>query len=225
MCGRFTLTAAPDAIAVALGLPASPSLHPRYNIAPTQAAAIVRAGADGATRRLDLAQWGLIPSWAKEPGIGVRLINARAETLAEKPAFRKALRERRCLVPADGFIEWVPQGKLKQPYWITLQDRAVFVFAGLWESWKPTPDSAPVVSFTIITTDANEALRKIHTRMPVMLPPEAHHAWLDPQQRDPEVVLPWLTPCAWAGLSIQPVSRRVNNARNDDRECLEPSVQ
>lgn len=223
MCGRFTLTAAPDAIAVALGLSSTPSLHPRYNIAPTQAAAIVRAAADGATRRLDLAQWGLIPSWAKEPGIGVRLINARAETIAEKPAFRRALRERRCLVPADGFIEWVPQGNLKQPYWVTLQNRAVFAFAGLWESWKPAPDSAPVESFTIITTDANEAVGKIHTRMPVMLPPEAHRDWLDPHSRDPAAVLGWLTPCAWAELSLQPVSRRINNARNDDQECLEPS--
>ncbi len=222
MCGRYTLTVPPSAIATAFGLTSVPALQPRYNIAPTQAAAIVRSAAAGVERTLDNAHWGLIPSWAKNPSMGVRLINARAETLSEKPAFRTALQRRRCLVPADGFIEWVADGKLKQPWWITLETREPFAFAGLWESWKPKDAAAPIESFTIITTEANDSVRAVHTRMPVMLPPEAHEDWLDPERRDTSALMSWLAPCAWAKLHLQPISRRINNARNDDPECVAP---
>lgn len=218
MCGRFTLTTPASALALAFGLEAPEAITPRYNIAPTQVVAIIRAASSA--RRLTQARWGLIPSWAKDAAIGARLINARAETVAEKPSFRRALRAQRCLIPADGFFEWSTEGRTKQPYLIRLAGAPAFGFAGLWESWRPPDGGAAVESCTIVTTEAHPTLRRLHDRMPVILPPESHGPWLDPDRHDPEEFRRWLVPCTWAELTVQPVSRLVNDARRDGPECL-----
>jgi putative SOS response-associated peptidase YedK len=186
MCGRFTLATNLGAIAKRFGVARFlDGGAPRYNIAPTQPVIVVN---DDGTRRLTQMQWGLIPSWAKDPAIGNRMINARAETVATKPAFRVALRKRRCLIPADGFYEWQPVGRRKQPVYITLKTREPFSFAGLWETWT-APDGQEVKSCTIITTDANALLKPIHDRMPVILTREAEGVWLNPAIQDPERLL------------------------------------
>ncbi len=191
-----------------------PNLSPRYNIAPSQQAPVVRADAAGG-RTLGLLRWGLIPSWAKEAKIGYRMINARAETVAEKPAFRSAFRHRRCLVPADGFYEWRKQGTVKQPTRITRADGAPFAFAGLWERWR-APDGALIDSFTIITTAANELLRPIHERMPVILDPADFGPWLEAGGVER------LVPYTDAKLEAVPVSTRVNSPKHDDPACIAP---
>ncbi len=197
-----------------------PNLPPRYNIAPSQEAPVVRADAAGG-RVLAPMRWGLIPSWAKEAKIGYRMINARAETVAEKPAFRSALRHRRCLVPADGFYEWRKLGTVKQPYRITRADGAPFAFAGLWERWR-APDGGLIDSFTIITTAANELLRPIHDRMPVILDPADHGPWLDTDGVAPAEAARRLVACADAKLAAVAVSTRVNSPKNDDPACIAP---
>jgi len=171
MCGRYTLTTPADHLRKVFGLAGvSGDLRPCFNIAPGREVAVVPNGAD---RRLHFFRWGLIPSWAKDAAIGNRLINARAETLAEKPSFRNALRRRRCLIAADGFYEWQGEGRSKIPFYIRLRSREPFAFAGLWETWRP-PEGDAVSSCTIITTQPNEMLAAIHRRMPVILPPEQH---------------------------------------------------
>lgn len=172
MCGRYSITTPVEGMRRVFGFPERPNLEPRYNLAPTQSAPIVRLGEDG-RRHLASLRWGLIPSWAKEAAIGSKLINARSETLAEKPSFRGPLKSRRCLVPADGFYEWLKTDAGKQPYRIALADGGVFAFAGLWDRWA-LPGQDAVESFTIITTAANELLSPIHDRMPVMLDPAAY---------------------------------------------------
>jgi putative SOS response-associated peptidase YedK len=164
-------------------------------------------------------RWGLIPSWADDPKIGYKLINARAETVAGKPAFRNAFRQRHCLIPADGFYEWHAAGtKAKQPWHIRRKDGRPFAFAGLWEHWN-APESPPVESCTIITTDANEVVRPIHDRMPVILDPADYAAWLDP--RDPTIAQELLRPCPAEVMTAFPVSSMVNNPKNEDPRCLE----
>jgi putative SOS response-associated peptidase YedK len=219
MCGRFTLATPGQTIAEAFELAAAPELEPRYNIAPTQPVAVVRVG-EG-RRELSLMHWGLIPSWAKEAGIGARMINARGETVAEKPAFRGPFRSRRCLVIADGFFEWKREGERKQPYYITMRDRRPFAFAGLWDRWAAT-GAPPVESCTIVTTAPNEVLAPIHDRMPVILPPASHAAWLDPAVRESERLQPLLQPFDASAMLAYPVSPRVNNPRNDDRDLIAP---
>ncbi len=179
MCGRFTLTINPDELQQQFGLSEAPptQLAPRYNIAPTQAVAVIANNSD---RKLELFQWGLIPSWAKDPKIGSKMINARAETLAEKPSFRTALKRRRCLVVADGFYEWKKTGSGKTPMYIQLKDGQPFGFAGLWEAWQ-SPDDGLIKTCTIITTTPNALLAEIHYRMPVILPREAYDTWLAPE--------------------------------------------
>lgn len=222
MCGRYTLTTPPQVLAEYFGLDTVPThLVPRRNIAPTQPVAVVRALPDG-TRHLDLVRWGLIPSWAKDARIGTRLINARAESAAQKPAFRAALRHRRCLVPADGFYEWRKAGSRKQPYWVGFEGRAPFAFAGLWEHWEDRDAGHVLESCAILTTDANALVRRLHDRMPVILPPDAWSAWLDPRNEDTAALARLLAPCPEHGMIAYPVSRAVNNPRNEAPDLLEP---
>lgn len=220
MCGRFTLTVDPDDLREAFGLSAPPSsdLAPRYNIAPSQPVAVI---ANGESRALELFKWGLIPSWAKDPKIGNRMINARAETLAEKPSFRTALKKRRCLVLADGFYEWKREGKLKTPMYIQLKDRRPFAFAGLWETWN-SPEGEWIKTCTIITTTPNALIEKIHDRMPVILPPKAYDLWLSPGELPAEKTLPLLKPFAASQMRAVAVSPLVNNPRFDSPECVAP---
>jgi len=222
MCGRFTLSN-PDAeqLAAQFGVAALPDLRPRYNIAPTQPVAAVRRAAGKAIREMALLRWGLVPAWAKDPTIGVRLINARAETAAEKPSFRVAFRRRRCLIVADGFYEWQKQQSGKQPYYIRLRGGRLFAFAGLWERWTG-PDGQEIESCTLLTTAPNDLLRPIHKRMPVILHPDDYALWLDPAVGDRQRLQPLLRPYPAAEMEAYPVSRRVNNPRNDDPRCIEP---
>ena len=194
-----------------------PNLPPRYNVAPTQNVPIVRRPKDTDGRELVLARWGLIPSWAKDTKIGYRTINARAETVAEKPSFREAFKRRRCLVVADGFYEWQKQpGGKKQPYFISAASDGPLAFAGLWETWKD-PEGDRVESCTIIVTEANDLLRPIHDRMPVILQPGDFDPWLDAPPQDAQTMLK-----PFAGdMTLYPVSSRVNNVRNDDPSCIE----
>jgi len=207
-------------LAEVFGLDDVPELAPRFNIAPTQAVAAVRARADG-RRELVALTWGLIPSWSKDRVIGGRMINARAETVAEKPAFRAALRARRCLVLADGFYEWQQLGTRKQPHHIRMRDGRPFAFAGLWERWTP-PDGDPVESCTIITTVPNEVVAPIHDRMPVILAPADLDRWLDPSSRDPAAVAALLRPYPAGDMTAYPVSLRVNSPGADDPSCVVP---
>lgn len=220
MCGRFTLTISPAELQDQFGLTERPSadLAPRYNIAPSQAVAVVTNSED---RKLEFFQWGLIPAWAKDPKIGNKLINARAETLAEKPSFRTALKRRRCLVVADGFYEWQKTATGKAPMYIQMQDGRPFGFAGLWEVWQP-PDGSLLKTCTIITTEPNALLAPIHNRMPVILPPEAYEAWLHPGELLAEEVLPLLRPFDAARMKAVPVSTRVNRPGFDAPECILP---
>jgi len=219
MCGRYFLDAEAEELAGYFGLASIPALLPRYNIAPSQSVAAVRAGTGG--RELAALRWGLVPAWSKEEKSSFSLINARAETVAEKPAFRNAFRRRRCLIPAAGFYEWQVRPGGKQPWCIRSSDGRPLAFAGLWEHWEG--DAGRVVeSCTIVVTEANETVRPIHERMPVILDPAAFDLWLDPNVRDPARLQPLLRPCPAARLSAYPVSRRINSPANDDPECLRP---
>lgn len=194
-------------------------LAPRYNIAPGQPVAVIPNCKE---LRLDHFQWGLVPSWAKDVQIGNRLINARGETVAEKPSFRAALRRRRCLVPADGFYEWYqqPGERTKTPLAFRLQPPALMAFAGLWEVWQ-APDGGELFSMTIITCAANSFMAPYHERMPVILPAEHYAEWLDPCERDAKELLPLLQPYPASKMAAFPVSTRVNNVKNDDASCLQ----
>jgi putative SOS response-associated peptidase YedK len=220
MCGRYTL--ATDLKQVAKRFDASadeiPAISPRYNIAPTQKVIVV---SDEGKRTIKQMRWGLIPSWAKDPAIGNRMINARAETLAEKPAFRAALKKRRCIIPADGFFEWKKLGKVKQPVHIVLKSREPFGFAGLWEHWK-SPDGEEILSCTIITTEANELLKAVHERMPVILTLEAEAVWLDPKIQEPEKLLPLLKQFPSDKMEFYPVSKEVNSPTFDKPSNILP---
>jgi putative SOS response-associated peptidase YedK len=215
MCGRFTLALPAETLREFLQLAQAPNLSPRYNIAPTQPVAVARFDEGRDERVLDMLRWGLIPSWATDPAIGARMINARAESVAVKPAFRQAFRQRRCLVPADGFYEWNTTGTGKQPYHIRRSDGGPFAMAGLWERWRDELGGA-VESCTLITTDANDLVRPIHNRMPVILPREAFGLWLEPGRADARQLLGLLTPYAGDDLVAVPVSRRVNRPDLDD---------
>lgn len=218
MCGRFVQATPGEVIAQVFGLDAAPQLTPRYNVAPSQHAAIVR---EEGGRRLVPCRWGLVPSWAKDPTIGNRLINARAETLAEKPSFRKALAFRRCIVPATGFYEWRREGATKTPYFIRLASGLPMGLAGLWERWQP-PEGPAVETFAIVTTEANPFMAAIHDRMPAILPPEAFALWLDPQLRDATRVQELLAPAPPGWLEAYPVARQVSNPAYDAPDCIEP---
>ena len=218
MCGRFVSSSPPDEIARYFDAepPAEAALEPNYNVAPTSDIYVVLV--DGGTRKVAPHHWGLVPVWAKDPGIGSRMINARAETLADKNAFKHAYRKRRCIVPVDGFYEWqkVPGQKTKQPYFIHRPDEEPLAFAGLWEEWKGADrdGTESLRSATIITTEANETMAPIHDRMPVVLPPTAWDDWLDPDNADLESLSGLLVPAPPQILTLRPVSTDVGNVRN-----------
>ena len=264
MCGRFTLRAASSVVAEHFALFELPPFTPRFNIAPTQPVPVIRlapgtvpvfAGTmrsmvaktglspsdderrSAPRRELVFLRWGLIPAWAKDPSIGNRMINARAETVAEKPAFRTALRKRRCLLAADGFYEWQAGGRRKQPYFIRLRDDRPFAFAGLWEMWEErrgdgtgtgpnlAADSGPVPvrsieSCTLLTTGPNDLMRPIHDRMPAILAPDDYAAWLDPAVQEPTQLLPLLRPYPSEAMVAYPVGTLVNSPANDVPECV-----
>ena len=225
MCGRYTLTSPLEGVRQVFDFIEQPNLAPRYNIAPTQEVAAVRLGDEG-QRYFGWLRWGLIPAWAKDATIASRLINARGETVAEKPSFRAAFAKRRCLIPADGFYEWKTENGAKQPYRITMQagpekGARVFAFAGLWESWTNPEDQSIWQTCTIITTEANESLAAIHHRMPVILDPADYEVWLDPAQKR-EALVRLLVPYKTAMVSYR-VSPTVNKAAVDDASLIEPS--
>lgn len=223
MCGRMLLTTPVSDLQRIFGVSDKPNLGAHWNIAPTQDVPIVRREEDG--RRLVLAHWGLVPFWAKDPSIGARMINARAESVADKPAFRDALRKRRCLVPLDGFYEWTAAGARKQGHVIRRRDRATFALAGLWDLWRgPKGGPAlerPLESVTVVTTTANRTLSALHERMPVVLGEGDWERWLDPATPLPDAEA-LLRPAPEDWLDAVPVGPRVNNVRNDDASCLDP---
>ncbi len=248
MCGRFTLSTPEEILRDVFQIPlasavghsrvtdsppptppatarprdseATVTWRARYNVAPTQGVLAVRQLAADEPRRADLLTWGLIPSWADDHRIGARMINARSETLRQRPSFRSAYKSRRCLVLADGFYEWKMTPEGKQPLLIRVGGGAPFAMAGLWERWRG-PGDTPIESCTIITTQANDVMSRVHDRMPVILPDVHHALWLDPGFKDTEQLSPLLVPRASDGMSLTPVSKRVNNVRNDDATCVE----
>jgi putative SOS response-associated peptidase YedK len=222
MCGRYSLHTHPEVIALYFKLGLLPEITPRYNITPGTNVLIIRQDPQKG-RIADLYRWGLIPSWAKDPAIGNKLANARAETVAEKPSFRSAFKRWRCLIPASGFYEWKAVAGRKQPYYIRPMGADLFAFAGLTERWMG-PDGL-VHTCSIITTDANELMRGIHNRMPVILAPEDHAAWLDPANQATEKLKALLKPSPTNLMAAHPVSTRVNTPKNDAPALLEPVVK
>ena len=219
MCGRYTHKLTWPQIVelyrLTGGADPPPELHPRYNMAPTQMAPVIRQGAAG--REFALMRWGLVPSWAKEASIGNRMINARSETAAEKPAFRAALRTRRCLVPANGFYEWQKTAGAKQPWWIGMKDDEAFAMAGLWEAWRDPGDGSSLLTFTILTTEANALLAPIHERMPVIIDPADYEAWLAGP-----AFAPLMKPFPADRMTAREVSTWVNSPAHDDPRCEAP---
>lgn len=224
MCGRYSLKTPADTLARHFRLSKIPSVSPRFNIAPSQPIAVVRIPAPQDDRECVQVRWGLIPSWAKDPAIGNRMIIARAETVSEKPAFREALARSRCLVPADGYYEWQRRdrmGQRKQPFYIRLRDGRPFAFAGLWERWTG-PDGKAVETCAILTTEPNESLREIHDRMPVILDPNDYDQWLDPYLRQAQLLQPLFRPYPPEDMTAYPVNLRVNDPSHDIPACIEP---
>lgn len=239
MCGRFTLHHSLEEVAARFQLQQIEyNLQPRYNIAPSQPLAVIRQEAETGARLLEGYQWGLVPFWAKDPQIGNRMINARAETIADKPAFKNALKRRRCIIPADGFYEWkTPEVKAddqpvkarsskakagpRQPTVIGLKDDAIFGFAGLWEEWH-APDGSPLRTCAIITTAPNQLMASIHDRMPAILRPEDEALWLDTAASDVPELLRLLRPYADEPMRAYPVSQLVNSPGSDVPACIEP---
>jgi putative SOS response-associated peptidase YedK len=227
MCGRYALTTPSGVLAALYRLANKLDYEPRYNVAPTQIVPVIMQGSGGGGeepggREIVPMRWGLIPSWAKDPSIGSRMINARSESAAEKPAFRQAFRLRRCVVPASGFYEWRKLGAKKQPYFIARADGQPLSLAGLWEMWTDHASGKEVKTFTILTTNANDMLRPLHDRMPVVLEPEECDRWLDPEEGDAGKLSAMLKPAADGVLAVHPVSPRVNSPANDDPLLVEP---
>jgi putative SOS response-associated peptidase YedK len=222
MCGRFTLTADPAQLQESFPeVSFPPQSGPRFNIAPSQPVLVLP---NDAKNMADYYVWGLIPSWAKDPMIGSKLINARAETLGEKPSFRGSYKYKRCLVFADGFYEWQAQAgsKTKIPHFIKLTSGKPFALAGLWDEWH-SPDGSQVKSCTIITTEPNELMSRLHNRMPVILPETAYAQWLDPSPQKPEALQNLLVPYPTKQMAAYPVSTLVNSPGNDRAECVVPA--
>lgn len=220
MCGRFTLIDLPTRFLEYFGVELAAGFTGSYNIAPSQQVLTVRVAPDSGRREPTTMRWGLVPAWAKDVGVGNKLINARAETVADKPSFRAAFRRRRCLILADSFYEWVKEGKHKQPYRIMRVDGAPFAFAGLWEVWQAA--GPPLTSCTIITTAANEMMRPYHHRMPVILPPARFDAWLDPTLDDRGVLEAMLEAPSGGELTAYPVGTQVNRPGSNSPDLVEP---
>ena len=224
MCGRFSLAVAPELLQqhFQIEMGAVAAFQPRYNIAPSQPVLAVVASTElgSLQRQATHFRWGLIPGWSQAPKAG--LINARSETVAQKPSFCEAFRRRRCLIPADGFYEWVGQGKQgRQPYWFYLLDRPVFAFAGIWERWR-SPKGVEIETCAILNTPANRLMGLFHERMPAILPESDYDLWLDPQVRDPARLLPLLRPYPAEAMAAYPVSTYVNSPRHEDPTCRAP---
>ena len=221
MCGRFVINIPLDTFLKHFGLKAAPDWPARYNVAPTQLVPVVREVSDG-SRHLTLMRWGLVPAWAKEADDG--LINARCETVNEKPSFRQAFRQRRCIIPASGFYEWVRQDGKKLPYYVRMTDGSPMPFAGIWETWR-SAEGQVLESCAILTTAANATVAPIHDRMPVILHPDEFSLWLDRQVHDIEKLSPLFSPYPADRLISYPVSTRVNSPATDGPECVERSVE
>jgi putative SOS response-associated peptidase YedK len=226
MCGRYVLKRKDlEALLQKFGIRSLEEFHSRYNIAPTTVMPAVRTGGDGAVESVNL-RWGLVPSWAKDASGGARLCNARAESVADKPAFRHAFRRQRCLVPASGFYEWQTIGRTKLPWFFSLREEQPFVFAGLWEQWHGAGGEgaeAKLETFSLITTRANDVVGRIHDRMPVILAPEDARWWIDSSVEAPERLLPLLRPFSAEAMEGRAVHPRVNSVAVDGPECLEPA--
>lgn len=222
MCGRYSLTASPETVEAEFGLAVSPEpFPPRYNIAPTQPIPVVHLD-DADRRRLTLMRWGLVPSWVKDPKEFSLLINARIETAADKPAFRAAMKRRRCLVPASGFYEWQKrEAGPKRPFLLSAPDAPLFAFAGLWETWVG-PDGEEIDTAAILTREASPDIAGIHTRMPVVVPPEAYAVWLDARTYDPAEALGALEPTGAGFFTAREITRRINDARNEGAAVQAP---
>ena len=231
MCARFTLTQSSQSICEYFGGLQLPLFEPRYNIAPTQPVLCLRHDSLHQTGRMDFLRWGLVPSWASDLSFGSRTVNARGETVAKKPAFRKAFQSRRCVVLADGFYEWKTAGKQKMPFYISPRQREdadkhspLLLMAGLWESWKdPEIDDSPTVqTCTIITTEANATIEQLHDRMPVLINQEDLPMWLNPEFKSTEALSALLQPCDAELLQLSPVNPWLNKVGNEGPRCLEP---
>jgi putative SOS response-associated peptidase YedK len=218
MCGRYSLAATASEIVEAFGLAEAIAIPPRYNIAPTQHVPIVRLDPGGQERRLDVVRWGLTPAWARGPR---PIINARSETIAEKPSFRSAFKQRRCLVPASGFYEWQKLGAAKQPYCVRPHDGGLLAFAGIWDRFRDE-EGNQADAFAILTCAPNRTMEPIHNRMPVILGTAAYARWLDPQVQELDPLADLLVPAPDDRLTAYPVSNRVNSPGHDDAECIEP---
>jgi putative SOS response-associated peptidase YedK len=219
MCGRFVLTADTDMVQMAFNLTnVAHPIAPRFNIAPSQPIAVIT---NDDPRTLTYHQWGLIPSWSKDPKMGSKMINARSETAAEKPAFRSAFKRRRCLIPATGFFEWKKQSGGKVPMFIHMQDRQVFAFAGLWEIWH-SPEGGEIRTATILTTEPNEFMAEIHDRMPVILQAKDYETWLAAGDQKADDLMPLMKPFPAELMKAYPVSTFVNSPGNDTPETIEP---
>jgi putative SOS response-associated peptidase YedK len=219
MCGRYAITTAPEAIRRLFGYPEQPNFPPRHNVAPTQPIPIVRL-AEG-KRQFALVRWGLLPAWVKDPKTFTLLINARGESVNDKPAFRNAMKYRRCLIPADGFFEWKVEGKIKRPFFVYRKDHAPFAFAGLWESWMG-PNGEEMESAAIVTTRASPSIGHIHHRMPVILEPDQFDMWLDTKNVDAQTAAQLIAPLADNKVAAHEISPRVNRVVNDTPDLLDP---
>jgi putative SOS response-associated peptidase YedK len=222
MCGRYTLTSAPEAIRALFRYAEQPNFPPRYNIAPTQPIPIVRL-VEG-KREFALVRWGLLPSWVKDPKAFSLLINARGESVLDKPAFRAAMKYRRCLIPADGFYEWQKAGTRKRPFYVRAKDGGPLAFAGLWECWTG-PNGEELGTAAIVTTRASHALSPIHERMPVVVPPEAFNLWLDCKAVDAETAAALIAPARDDLLEAHEIAAAVNRVANDTPALIEPLTE
>jgi putative SOS response-associated peptidase YedK len=218
MCGRFALIITPAELEKIFGLRLDEEFNPRYNIAPSQTVPVITYQEKDKKKKISSMKWGLVPSWAKDYSIGDRMINARSETIQEKPSFRSAFQRRRALIPASGFFEWKREGNTKTPYFIGMQEMKTFAFAGLWERW--VHDNNFLETFTILTTEANELIHPIHDRMPVIMPENAYDRWLNPST-ELSYIIPLLAPYPNEKMQAYPISKLVNNPNNDSPEILE----
>jgi putative SOS response-associated peptidase YedK len=218
MCGRFAQRSDPKRLAKEFKVVEVPQVEARYNVAPTQEILAVRELADG--REMAFFKWGLVPSWAKDVSMGARLINARSETVGEKPSFREAFKQRRCIIPADGFYEWRREGGKKQPFFFRMRDERPFGFAGLWERWEGDAGQA-INSCTILTTEANEVLRPVHDRMPVILHPDDYELWLDVDARKHDLAKELLRPYTADAMLGYPVNASINSPQNQGANLIE----
>jgi len=223
MCGRYQLSRRKQVVKEHFAASGDEEWSPRYNIAPTQPVPVIRQNPREPVRELSLVRWGLIPSWAKDSSVAARMINARSESASTKPAFRDALKSRRCLVPADAFYEWSRTGKAKQPYCFEVNEGALFAFAGIWDRWKD-PNGKTVETCSILTTTPNAVTSAIHNRMPVILNPDGYDLWLDPGMQNVAAASELLRPCDARLMRCYPVSTRINHVSNDDEKCSRPVV-